>query len=503
VRHVGYGTLRSGLGTGPNHFENFGPLDLFFSIRPGSPKRAQIEQQLRDAIRSGRLRGGTRLAPTRTLASDLGVSRGVIVEAYAQLVAEGYLVTGPRSGTRVSERIEVLPTRGLATTPRAVAPVRYELRSGAPDPASFPRAAWLSATSEALRAMPDADLLGPHRGGLARLRASLADYLARSRAAAAMADQIVVTSGLANGLAAALEILRERGATRVAVEDPSWPHHARAVRLAGMEPIGVAVDESGLVVDSLERLGVDAVITTPAHQFPTGVVLSADRRARLLAWANSRAALIIEDDYDAEFRYDRHPVAALQGMAADRVIYAGTVSKTLSPVLRVGWLLLPRALADSVADWVHASGAWPSIIDQATLAVLIDRGALERHLRAMRRRYRGRRDALVDALTRSLDIDITGVAAGLHLVVRPRPGSDVRAIARQARERGVAIDTLHDRCWTHARSRPAMLLGYGALPEPAIAAAVAEIAGLPASAAMRRRPNPGSKGASVRSLTAR
>jgi len=461
-------------------------LDLFVALRSGTPKRAQIEQQLRDAIRSGRLRSGSRLPPTRTLASDLGVSRGVVVEAYAQLAAEGYLVAGPRSGTRVSDRIEVLPVRRPASSRRVAAPVRYELRSGAPDPASFPRAAWLSAAGEGLRTMSDADLLGPHRGGLARLRASLADYLARSRAVAATADQIVVTPGLASGLAAVLGVLRDRGARRVAVEDPSWPHHARAVRLSGLDPVAVAVDECGLIVNGLDRLDVDAVITTPAHQFPTGVVLSAERRAHLLAWASEREALIIEDDYDAEFRYDRHPVAALQGMAADRVTYAGTVSKTLSPVLRFGWLLLPPTLADSVADRVHASGAWPSVIDQATVSVLVERGVLERHLRTMRRRYRQRRDALVDALTRKLDVEITGIAAGLHLVVRPRPDTDVRAIARQARERGIAIDTLHERCWTHARCRPAMLLGYGGLPEPAIPLAVAELALLPASAAMRR-----------------
>jgi GntR family transcriptional regulator/MocR family aminotransferase len=334
--------------------------------------------------------------------------------------------------------------------------------------------------------MPDADLLGPHRGGLARLRASLADYLARSRAAAATADRIVVTPGLASGLAAVLGVLRDRGASRIAVEDPSWPHHARAVRLSGLDPVAAPVDECGLIVNRLNRLGVDAVITTPAHQFPTGVLLSAERRAHLLAWANERAALIIEDDYDAEFRYDRHPVATLQGMAADRVIYAGTLSKTLSPVLRFGWLLLPPTLADSVADTVHASGAWPSVIDQATVAVLIERGVLERHLRAMRRRYRQRRDALVDALTRNLDVEITGIAAGLHLVVRPPPDTDVGAVAKQARERGIAIDTLHERCWTQARCRPAMLLGYGALPEPAMGVAVAELARLPASAAMRR-----------------
>jgi GntR family transcriptional regulator/MocR family aminotransferase len=461
-------------------------LDLLISIRPGMPKRTQIEHQLREAVRTGRLRGGGRLPPTRALALDLGVSRGVVVEAYAQLAAEGYLVAGPRSGTRVHEGVGSLPARRRAFARSALPPVRYEMRSGAPDPASFPRAGWLSAAAQAVRAMPDADMLGPHRGGVERLRTALADYLARSRAAAADPERIVVTAGLTDGLTALLGVLRARGARRVAVEDPSWPHHARAVRLSGMESVAIPVDALGLVADRLERLDVDAVIATPAHQFPTGVVLAPDRRAQLLDWAKKHSRLVIEDDYDAEFRYDRHPVAALQGMAPDNVVYAGTASKMLSPMLRFGWMLLPRKLAKDVVDSVHASGAWPSVIDQATLAVLIERGVLERHLRAMRRRYRRRRDLLADELTRLLNVEITGAAAGLHLVVRPSAAGDLRAVAREARESGIAIDTLHRRCWTQARHQPAMLLGYGALAEPAIPRAVAELAGLPACAWMLR-----------------
>jgi len=461
-------------------------MDLFIAIAPGGSKRAQLEHQLRDAIRSGRLRAGSRLPPSRTLASDLGVSRGVVVEAYAQLTAEGYLIARPRSGTRVSTGTKALARHRPAGAPLTRPSVRHEMRSGAPDPVAFPRAAWLSAAAEALRALPDADLLGPHRGGLARLRVSLSDYLARARAATTAPEHVVITSGLANGLSTLLGVLRERGARRVAVEDPSWPHHARSVRIAGLEAVPVGVDRSGLIVEDLDRLGVEAVITTPAHQFPTGVVLAPERRSRLIAWANERDGVIVEDDYDAEFRYDRDPVAALQGMDPARVVYAGTVSKTLSPALRIGWLLAPRDLAADVADQVHASGAWPSVIDQAALAALIERGDLERHLRAMRRCYRKRRDALVSALTLALDVQISGIAAGLHLVVEPPPATDVRAIAAQARERGIMLDTIHERCWVRRAHSDGLLLGYGALPESATRHAVEEIAQLPASAPMRR-----------------
>lgn len=459
-------------------------MDVFLAMQAGKPKRVQIEQQLRDAIRSGRLRAGTVLPPSRALAADLGISRGVVVEAYAQLTAEGYLVARPRAGTRVSEGMAT-PTRGGGEVLERLPLVRYEMRSGAPDPAAFPRRAWQSATVHALRALPDADFLGPHRGGLAQLRITLAEYVGRARAVAADPDRVVITSGLAPGLAVLLEVLASRGVRRVAVEDPSWPHHARAVRLAGLQPIPVAVDDRGLVVDGLDA---DAVITTPAHQFPTGVVLAPERRAELIAWATNRDAIVIEDDYDAEYRYDRKPVAALQGMAPERIVYAGTVSKILAPTLRIGWLVLPAHIAGDVAHHSHASGCWPSIIDQATLATMIQRGDLERHLRAMRRRYRRRRDTLFDALTRSLALSIGGAAAGLHITAWPPEGTDVNAIAAQAREQGIALDTLHDRCWVQSPSRPALLLGYAAIPEHALREAVRVLARLPAAGPMRRAP---------------
>ena len=458
-------------------------MDLLIEFRTGAPRRSQLERQLRDAIRSGRLRPGARLPPSRALAADLGVSRGVVVDAYAQLTAEGYLVSRPRAGTHVrdnvrSARAEHNPAR--AQPP----PVRYELRSGAPDPAAFPRRAWLSATGRALRALPDADLLGPIGGGHAGLRTALSEYLARARGAVAADDRIVVTSGLAHGLVLLMSVLRSRGASRVAVEDPSWPHHARAVREAGLEPVPVEVDEHGLRVDRLARLRVDAVLTTPAHQFPTGVVLTPERRVALVEWAGERGRFVIEDDYDAEFRYDREPVAALQGLAPDRVLYGGTVSKTLAPTLRVGWLLVPPTLATEVARRSHASGAWPSVIDQATLATLIEHGELERHLRTMRRSYRVRRDALVDALEHSFDIQITGAAAGLHLLARPRQPIDTGQLSSQAREQGVALDTLHDRCWVKRTTAPALLLGYAATPEAGLCRAVEILAGLPAARPM-------------------
>lgn len=459
-------------------------MDLHVALAPGKGKRVQLERQLRDGIRSGRLRAGMPLPPSRALASDLGVSRGVVAEAYAQLAAEGYLVARPRAGTRVSDRARPVRNDGPAPASQTP-PVRYEMRSGTPDPAAFPRRAWQSASGRALRALPDSDFLGPHRGGLAHLRVALSDYVARARGAAADPARIVVTAGLAHGLGLLLGVLHARGARRVAVEDPSWPHHARATRLAGLEPVPAPVDRDGLIVERLDRLKVDAVIVTPAHQFPTGVVLAPERRAALIDWAARSDALVIEDDYDAEYRYDRAPVAALQGMDPERVVYAGTASKTLAPTLRIGWLLLPPALADEVAHQGHASGAWPSIIEQATLATLIERGELERHLRAMRRCYRARRDALVDALTATFTIDVGCAAAGLHLLAWPS-GGDVSAIAAQAREHGIAIDTLHERCWVRAPARPALLLGYAAVAEPALRRAVDEIARLPAAAPMRR-----------------
>jgi len=438
--------------------------------------RARIEHDLRTSIRAGALAPGTPLPSTRALAADLGVSRGVVVEAYAQLAAEGWLVTRRGAPTRVGSDLSFAhPTTGR-TDARSRPPrtVRYDLRTGRPDLAAFPRAAWARAVAAVVRAAPDAALdYGDPRGAPA-LREALVAHLGRVRGAVATPQRVVVCAGTAAGLPLVLRALRARGARRVGVEDPGWREQARAVRLAGLEPVPVRVDARGLVVDRLEERALDAVMVTPAHQFPTGVVLAPERRAALVAWARAAPGrLVVEDDYDAEYRYDREPIGALQGLAPDVVAYAGSASKTLAPALRLGWLVLPPDLAAAVAE-DNARGV--PALDQLALAALVERGELTRHLRRTRRTYRARRDALVAALAAHLPAaEVTGVAAGLHVVARV---PDAHALADAARSHGVAVQTLHRHCTASPQHPPALLLGYGALPEPALERAVALLAGV-------------------------
>jgi GntR family transcriptional regulator/MocR family aminotransferase len=460
-------------------------MDLHVALDPRRPKRDQLEHHLRDAIRAGRLHPGTRLPPSRVLASDLGVSRGLVVEVYGQLAAEGFLTTRRGSGTRVAAHDHGGPhaPRG-SELPRTR---RYDLRSGIPDPAAFPRRQWRVAAEQALRDLPDAAFVTPTPGGLPALRVALATHLGRSRAVHLDASRLLITSGVGPGLELLLHVLADRGARRVGVEDPSWPVHARAVERAGMQAVPVPVDADGIVVGLLPGLHLDGVVITPAHQFPTGVVLSADRRPVLVDWARRTGATVIEDDYDAEYRYDRDPVASLQGLAPDVVAYAGSASKTLAPTLRMGWLGVPQDMVDQVLSHHRAFDAWPSVIDQATLATLVDHGDLDRHLRRMRRSYRARRDALVDALAHRLGIAATGVAAGLHLVAPLGEEVDEAAVVREARAAGVAVHGLSHLCWTSRPVPPALLLGYAGLTEPAIGAAVEALAGVPSLAPLAAR----------------
>jgi GntR family transcriptional regulator/MocR family aminotransferase len=451
-------------------------MDLHLALEPRASRRAQLERQLRDGIRSGRLRAGGRLPPSRELARELGVSRGVVVDAYSQLVAEGYLVARPGSGTRVADAIATqAPVRH---TPAERGPaIRYDLRSGLPDVSSFPRRAWQSAMAAALRELPDAGLLYGRPRGYPRLRVGLAEYLGRARATVADPRRMVICTGVSHGLAMVWHALRERGARRVAFEDPAWPGQPDTISHAGLEPLPIPVDQKGLVVAELERSGADAVVVTPAHQHPTGVVMAPERRAALVDWAQRRNALIVEDDYDAEYRYGREPVAALQGLAPEHVVYAGTASKMLAPALRMGWLVLPTHLVDEVTAQQETTWAAAPVIDQATLAILLERGELERHLRQMRRRYRARRDALMNALGEALpEASVGGVAAGLHLVAWLPESADEDAIAVRAGERGIAIHTLHRDCTAIARVPPALLLGYSSLPEQSLRSAAQELA---------------------------
>jgi GntR family transcriptional regulator/MocR family aminotransferase len=486
-------------------------VDLLVDLRApaGGPLRQRLEREIRSSVQAGRLLPGTALPSTRALAVQLGVSRGTIVEAYAQLVAEGYLSARQGAATVVAAR-----ARAGAPQPKALgvrdgdeppaplgrgdraeasphargdgaeAPPRYDFRYGVPDLAAFPRAAWLAAGARTLRALPDARLgYGDARGAI-ELREALAAYLGRARGVVADPQRMLIGGGTRQSLGLVWRVLGERGARRIAIEDPGWSAQQDTVRDAGLEPVPVSVDDDGLRVEDLAALNVDAVVLTPAHQCPTGAVLSPARRAVLLEWARRRDALVVEDDYDAEYRYDRAPVGALQGMAPDRVAYAGSASKTLAPALRLGWLLLPGELAVAAAAHKSRADRGEPLAHQLQLAELIARGELDRHLRRTRRRYRARRDALVGAVAAELPgARVEGIAAGLHAVVRLAEGADEAATVRAAAELGVALDGLA--AFRRAAgpssvlgSGPAALvLGYGNLTEQAIARGIAELAG--------------------------
>ncbi len=470
-------------------------MDLLVDLRApgGGPLRQRLEREIRSAVQAGRLLPGTALPSTRALAVQLGVSRGTVVEAYAQLVAEGYLSARQGATTVVAARAragawppvplaardggepatargrggeaasarggggeaasasggggeaasasggggeaasasggggEAASARGgggEAASARgcgdgAEARPRYDFRYGVPDLAAFPRAAWLAAGARTLRALPDARLgYGDARGAI-ELREALAAYLGRARGVVADPQRMLIGGGTRQSLGLVWRVLGEQGARRVAIEDPGWAAQQETVRDAGLEPVPVSVDEDGLRVEELAALDIDAVVLTPAHQCPTGAVLSPSRRAALLEWARQRDALVVEDDYDAEYRYDRAPVGALQGMAPERVAYAGSASKTLAPALRLGWLLLPGELAVAAAAHKSRADRGEPLAHQLQLAELIARGELDRHLRRTRRRYRARRDALVDAVAAELPgARVEGIAAGLHAVVR-------------------------------------------------------------------------------------
>jgi GntR family transcriptional regulator/MocR family aminotransferase len=438
----------------------------------GEPLHAQIERQLREAIREGRLAPGTRVPATRELAGSLGVSRGVAVEAYAQLTAEGYLATRRGAGTVVAGVARPTAPPPPSPLPRALP---EDLHPGMPDVASFPRAAWLRSLRAVMRAVPDSDLGYADPAGAPELRMTLARYLGRARGVAAGAERVLVCSGLTQGVALVLRALHRRGARRLAVEDPGFMVHRGVAAHCGFELVPVPVDGDGLRTDALASLAADAVLVTPAHQMPMAGVLGPSRRAELLAWAEAHDAFVIEDDYDAEYRYDREPVGALQGLAAERVVYAGGASKLLAPALRLGWLVLPEALVDGVrAEKLLDDIATPTL-DQLALADFIERGELDRHLRRMRPRYRARRDALVGALARALpDWQVSGIAAGLHVVALMPLGMDERAFLASAASRGMRLHGLSWFCVSPGP--PGLVLGYGSSSEPALRRAVGLLA---------------------------
>ena len=438
------------------------------------PLHRQIETSIREAIRAGRLPRGSAMPPSRVLAADLGVSRGVVVEAYQQLTAEGYLASQAGGYTRVAAG----PPPRAAAPPGSCAPgPDIDLSYGRADVSSFPRGAWLRSIRTALTEAPN-EVFGYLTGrGVPQLRIAMADYLNRVRGTMADPEHMVICTGYAQGMSLLMGVLAARGVKRLALEDPSSMDDALpAARAVGLDVVGIAVDGDGIRVDELRESGAGAVILTPAHQWPTGSVLSARNRAAVIRWATERGAVIIEDDYDAEYRYDRTPVGALQGLAPDHVVYAGSASKTLAPGLRLGWLVLPGRLTEPMAEAKIAADRGSPALEQMALADFVTRGELDRHLRRMRPVYRRRRDALLEALEAHLPwLEPDGVSAGLHLVTWLPPHVDETAVVEAARRAGVDLDAVGPYRITHP-GPGGLIFGYATVSERAIAEGVARLA---------------------------
>jgi GntR family transcriptional regulator / MocR family aminotransferase len=444
--------------------------------------RAGLADALRDAIRTGRLAPGTKLPSSRALAVDLGIARNTVAECYGELIAEGWLVAKQGSGTRVARRAD---PRGRARKPVAITvpPSRRAsgLVPGVPNLADFPRAQWLAAARRAMATAPNDALSYGDPRGRPELRAVIADYLARSRGVHADPERIVICAGFHQGLTLIAQVLRARKAKGIAIEAYGFEPYRDIIAAAGLRTPALYVDECGARTDALAELkGAAAVLLTPAHQYPTGVALHADRRARAVDWAHTTGGLILEDDYDGEFRYDRQPVGALQGLAPDRVVYFGSASKSLAPGLRLAWMVAPEEFIDEI---VVAKGHvdWSSALEQLTLAEFIAEGAYDRHVRTMRLRYRRRRDQLVAAVAeRSPGVRITGMAAGLQAVLDLAAGTE-GSVVRKAAARGLEVAGLAQyRCavpgpgWVHPK-RDALVMGYAGPSDSAWPGALATL----------------------------
>ncbi|MGA4780457.1 PLP-dependent aminotransferase family protein [Cellulosimicrobium sp. AB352] len=514
--------------------------EALLDLGAGAGSRVErLERAVRDAVHAGRVPVGAALPPSRQLAESLGVSRWVVTEAYGQLVAEGFLEARTGSATRVSaaagarstsprgtSALGERPTSPAGTTVRAgrggpggsreeraadgrparavvpagrtdtgrihAARARFDLAPGVPDLRHVPRDAWLRAAREALGTSggtaSNDDLGQPAPAGHPHARAVVAGHLRRARVVTGPDDAVVLTRGATDGMARVAAVLVEAGHTHLLVEDPSWSVLRDVAARAGLTPVPVPVDAGGALVEALvdasRRTGARAALLTPAHQFPTGSALAPERREAVLAWARDVDGVVVEDDYDAEFRYDRRPVAALQQLDPDRVVLLGSVSKTMSPAFGVGWMVVPARWRESVAraSAPHGPTAAPSTVDQLTFARLVASGGYDRHLRAARGRYRRRRDAVLDALARELPgAAVRGIAAGMHALLSlpgspDGPAPDAAHVVREAARREVTVVDLRRYQVRPAERSTTFVLGYGNLADARVDEAVARLA---------------------------
>jgi GntR family transcriptional regulator/MocR family aminotransferase len=430
------------------------------------PLHEQIERSIREGVRSGRLSAKSQLPSTRSLAAELGISRGVVSEAYSQLAAEGYLLARQGASVRVAATVRAATQR--VPSPSLRPSFTHRLDPGLPDLAGFPRDRWLRSLRAAWRQAPIDAVDYPDPRGVPALRETLASYLGRVRGAAADPEQLLVCTGFSQGLSLIARWLASRGVASVALEDPGWHSHRLILEQAGLAVEPIPVDRDGLRVDLLERSEAAAVIVTPAHQFPTGAVLSSKRRAALIEWAERGERLIIEDDFDAELRYDRAGVGAVQGLAPERVAYIGSASKRLVPGMRLGWMLTPSWLGWPLISVKAIEDRGSEAIGQLALHDFIERGELDRHLRRMRLRYQRRREALMESLDRYLPQAQVGEgAAGLYELAELPEGVNEAALVSAAAGRGVGVEGLALHRFKPGGA-PGLVLGFAAMPEPAI-----------------------------------
>ena len=438
------------------------PTELLVRLRRDDPLplHRQLEQELRGAIRTGRLGPESPLPSTRVLAEQLELSRGVVVEAYEQLVAEGYLTSLPGGATRVATNMHEAATSPIA--PPTGPEIRINFAYGRPDVTQFPRAVWLRSVRRVLDDAPNDRLTYLDRRGAPELRVALAAYLNRVRGTTADGERIVVCNGFAQAIDLVVQLVKAGGGRRIAVEDPGDRDGRMAVLRHGLEPVPIPVDGGGVSVEALRRADADAIVLTPAHHYPTGAVIAPDRRAEIVAWAREQNTLILEDDYDAEYRYDREPIGAIQGLAPGRVIYAGSASKTLAPGLRLGWMVLPEAHVDTVATLKDLNDRGSPSLDQLTFADFLSRGEFDRHLRRMRPIYRDRRDALLAALRRHLpSLRPVGASAGLHVLAWLPEGIDETDVVERAETLGVKVSGVSPTHFDPERAPGGLIFGYG------------------------------------------
>ncbi|MER7702082.1 PLP-dependent aminotransferase family protein [Kitasatospora sp. NPDC097605] len=477
-------------------------LQMALEVVRSSPDSltSQIQRFIKEEIAAGVLHPGTRLPSSRRLAGDLDVSRSVVVEAYGQLVAEGYLEAAQGSGTRVVEHLSrqdtVVPT---LLDEGWIPAVRWDLRTGARNTPAFPRQEWLACYQRALQAAGPESHAYPPLAGMGELRLELARYLGRVRGVRADPADLLVVSGFAQALGLLCGVLPQLGVTEVAVEDPGHPGQRQFVRESGLRPVPVPVDEEGIDVGALARTGVRAVVVTPAHQFPTGVGLSPERRAALVGWAREVDGWVVEDDYDGSLWYERggRPLA-LQRLDPERVVYAGTASKTLAPGLRLGWVAAPPRLLGPLLRHRARHDLGTESLTQLAFAELLRSGLFDRHLRRLTALGRSRREALTEAVRRHLPgTTVLGVRAGLHAYLRLPPGTDEAEVVAGALRRSVLV---RGGAGFHARwswDAPALVVGHAHLPRSAITEAVRRLGSVGPWADPPASPRPGSSAASA------